>query len=81
MVQWLRLRSLPAEGPSSIPGWGTKIPQCAWGGQKKKKRKKTEVKHLKLMNSPSLSMGKDSEKKFLKHHFVPNSLLPTGAYE
>ena len=49
--------------------------------KKKKKRKKTEVKHLKLMNIPSLSMGKDSEKKFLKHHFVPNSLLPTGAYK
>ena len=30
-------------GLSSIPGWGTKIPQAAWRGQKKnKKQKKTE---------------------------------------
>ena len=26
------------EGPGSIPGRGTKIPQAAWRGQKKKKR-------------------------------------------
>ena len=34
-VQWLGLCALTAEGPSSMPGWGTKIPQAAWHGQKK----------------------------------------------
>ena len=28
MVQWLGLHILPAEGPVSVPGWGTKIPQA-----------------------------------------------------
>ena len=44
VVQWLGLRALIAEGPSSIPGWGTKIPQAAWRGQKNfliKKPKRT----------------------------------------
>ena len=27
-VQWLRLHIVPAEGPGSSPGWGTKIPQA-----------------------------------------------------
>ena len=33
-VQWLRLHSFTAEGPGSIPGWGTKILQavCVGGG-------------------------------------------------
>ena len=37
MVQWLGLRALTAEGPGSIPGRGTKIPQAVWCSQKKKK--------------------------------------------
>ena len=36
MVQWLGLCTLTAEGPGSIPGQGTKIPQPVWCGQKKK---------------------------------------------
>ena len=28
-VQWLGLHTLTAEGPCSIPGWGTKTPQAA----------------------------------------------------
>ena len=39
-VQWLGLRSITAESPGSIPGWGTKIPQAVWLGQKNKKEKK-----------------------------------------
>ena len=35
--QWLGLRALIAKGWGSIPGWGTKIPQRRWHGQKKKK--------------------------------------------
>ena len=35
-VQWLGLHSFTAEGPGSIPGWGTKIPQAAWHSPKKK---------------------------------------------
>ena len=33
-VQWLGLHGLTAEGPGSIPGWGTKIPQAARHGLK-----------------------------------------------
>ena len=36
-VQQLGLRALTAEGPGSIPGQGTKIPQAARHSQKKKK--------------------------------------------
>ena len=36
-VQWVGLSTFTAEGPGSIPGWGTKIPQAAQRGQKKKK--------------------------------------------
>ena len=32
-VQWLGLQALTAEGPGSIPGWGTKIPQAAQHAQ------------------------------------------------
>ena len=28
VVQWLGLRAFTAEGPGSIPGWGTKILQA-----------------------------------------------------
>ena len=37
-VQWLGLCALTAEGPGSIPGRGTKIPQAVWCSQKKKKK-------------------------------------------
>ena len=37
VVQWLGLHGFSAMGPGSIPGWGTKIPQAVWQGQKKKK--------------------------------------------
>ena len=36
VVQWLGLCTVTAEGPGSITGWGTKIPQAA--GPKKKKK-------------------------------------------
>ena len=39
MVHWLRHHDFTAEGPSSIPGQGTKISQATWDNQKKKKRK------------------------------------------
>ena len=39
-VQWLGLGAFIAVGPGSIPGWGTKIPQAAQSGPKKKKNKK-----------------------------------------
>ena len=38
-VQWLGLCSFIAEGPGSIPGRGTKIPQAARCGQKANKQK------------------------------------------
>ena len=37
-VQWLGLRAFTAEGPSSIPGRGTKILQVARRSKKKKKK-------------------------------------------
>ena len=37
-VQWLRLSAFTAVGLGSVPGRGTKNPQAAWHGQKKKKR-------------------------------------------
>ena len=29
-VQWLELHTFTANGPGSIPGWGTKNPQAVW---------------------------------------------------
>ena len=39
VVQWLRLGAFTAEGPGSIRGWGTKIPQATWWHSQKKKKK------------------------------------------
>ena len=36
VVQWLGFCAFTAEGPGSIPGRGTKIPQATWRGGKKK---------------------------------------------
>ena len=35
-VQWLGLHTSTAEGMGLIPGWGAKIPQGRWQGQKKR---------------------------------------------
>ena len=40
VVQWLGLHAFTAEGPGSIPGWGTRIPQALQHGQIKKKKKR-----------------------------------------
>ena len=40
VVLWLGFCAFTAEGPDSIPSWGTKIPRAALCGQKKKKKKK-----------------------------------------
>ena len=43
-VQWLGLHTFTAEGPASVPRWGTKIPQAAqWRGEAKKKKEKKAV--------------------------------------
>ena len=34
VVKWLGLCASTAGGPVSIPGWGTKISQAVWRGQK-----------------------------------------------
>ena len=39
MVQWWGLHASTAGGTGSIPGLGTKIPEAAWRGQKKEKKK------------------------------------------
>ena len=46
VVQWLGLHALTAEGPGSIPGQGTKIPQATGCGEKKKKNLKNKQKEL-----------------------------------
>ena len=38
------VKTSTAGGMGSIPGWGTKIPQAVWLGQKKKKKKKRKGK-------------------------------------
>ena len=38
VVQWLGLQAFTAEGPSSIPSQGTKIPQIVQCYQKKEKK-------------------------------------------
>ena len=45
VVQWLALHAFTAEGPGSIPGQGTKIPQAAWHGQKKKEATKPPLEN------------------------------------
>ena len=45
-VQWLGLSTFTIMDPGSIPGWETKIPQVAWLGFKKKKRKEKERKTI-----------------------------------
>ena len=40
VAQWSGFRALTAEGPGSIPGRGTKIPQVTRRGQEKRKEKK-----------------------------------------
>ena len=54
-VPWLGLGAFTAEVPGSIPGWGTKIPETGWHGQKQMKDnrsinkcKNTKVKHIKM---------------------------------
>ena len=44
--QWLGLGALTAEGPGSIPGRGTKIPQATRCSQKKKKKNYGEAMHV-----------------------------------
>ena len=40
VVWWLGLCSFTAKGPGSVPGWGTKILQALWRGQKYKQKTK-----------------------------------------
>ena len=49
MVQWSGLSTFTAEGPGSIPGWGIKIPQATYFGQKKKKGKTRDEKQEKVV--------------------------------
>ena len=40
---WLKLCTSTATDMGLIPGWGTKIPQGRWQGQKKKKDKLLDI--------------------------------------
>ena len=58
MVQWSGLSTFTAEGPGSIPGWGIKIPQATYFGQKKKnKRWKTRKGGERLRLAGSTVLG------------------------
>ena len=39
VVQWWGLCNFAADGPGTIPGWGTKILQAKWHGQNKKQNR------------------------------------------
>ena len=59
MVQWLALGALTARGLGSIPGWGSKIPQATYHGQK------TKMKTNKQKDP-------NSEVPFHTHHITEN---------
>ena len=52
MVQWLGLHAFTAEGPGSIPSWGTKVPQAVQFGKKKKIRKQIKPGRKKQFIKP-----------------------------
>ena len=41
VVQWLGLWALNVEGPGSVPGWGTRVPQAT---QRSQQNKQNETK-------------------------------------
>ena len=51
VLQWLALQAFTAEGPGSMPSWGTKILQVAVCSQKPNKQKKDYV----VTKTPSLT--------------------------
>ena len=54
VVQWLGLGGFTAVGPGSIPSWGTKIPQAAQHGQKKKEGQQRNFRYTKVERGASL---------------------------
>ena len=57
-VQWLRLNTLTAKGPGSIPGQATKIPQATWP---KKQNKTLEWEYIVLWLGSSRVLGRENE--------------------
>ena len=45
-AQWLALGAFTAVGLGSVPGRGTKNPQAAWHGQKKKKEMQVDISQV-----------------------------------
>ena len=64
MVQWLRLCTSNAEGTSSIPGGGTKIPHAVV--QKKKKRFFSRTKEARGSSCSLIMMGDYRETEYRK---------------
>ena len=65
-VQWLGLCTSTAEGPGSTPGWGTKILQAAWHGQKKNKLIRTYcISQGTLLNTLMAYMAKQSKNAWI----------------
>ena len=66
MVQWLGLCTFTAEGPRSIPGQGTKIPQAAQSSAAKKRNKNAEEmttleNHQSLTSNEIMDLGNEHQ--------------------
>ena len=67
VVQWLGLCAFTAEGPGSIPGQGTKIPQATANNNKKMLHERTELCVNGYWMSTTSESGHDFElRQFLK---------------
>ena len=61
-VQWLGLLTFTAEGPGSIPGRGTKIPQATWCASPPPKKKIKKIMCLMKSNINSQNLAKNRAK-------------------
>ena len=68
MVQWLSLCASTAEGASSIPGRGTKIPHTAMCGPKKQKQEQKTDNSSYLWWGKTAGMGVRGVEKL---HYIP----------
>ena len=65
-VQWLVLHAFTANSPGSAPGRGTKIPQAAQQGQKKKE----------IMDENFPNLKKETDIQAQEGQRVPNKMNP-----
>ena len=76
-VQWSRLCIFTAEGPGSIPGQGTKIPQATWRSQKNKiTQNKTKPCFTTKQNNNNKNLMWNPKSKKLTHQKCPRLVIP-----